>query len=175
MCRSHFYDANFAPEQAKSTEVGNRTLVFTIINITFAPLAFLAALSAISTEEVPQTFKQEVLSGLDVVYMVFIGLGLGTAGITILVALSYHWVWALGPEAYDQLLVLSDCQSCEGNHGKSTEIADGQERLLLGLMHDICEWSAIDDPYGDGANKLVSRCSIRKSATPREDTDESDP
>ena len=97
MCRSNFYDANSAPEQAKSAEVGNHTLlVFTIINIIFAPVAFLAAFSAISTEEVPQTFKQEGLSGLDVVYMFVVGLGLGTAGFIILVALSYQFVWTLG-------------------------------------------------------------------------------
>ena len=87
-------DANFAREQAKSAEVGNRTLlVFTIVTIIFAPMSFLAAFFAINTSEVPVNFKQEGLSGLDVVYRFVVGLGLGTAGFIIFVALTYQWVW----------------------------------------------------------------------------------
>jgi hypothetical protein len=58
-------------------------------------MSFLAAFFAIDTNGVPQKFKLEGSSGLDVVYKYVVGLGLGTAGFIIVVALYYQSVWAI--------------------------------------------------------------------------------
>lgn len=102
-------DANFAREQAKSAEVGNCTLlVFTIVTIIFAPMSFLAAFFAINTGEVSANFRQEGVSGLDFVYRFVVGLGLGTAGSIIFVALPYQWVWAKIVEKHKKRTEQSD-------------------------------------------------------------------
>ena len=65
-------------------------------------MSFLAAFFAINTEEVSAHFRQKGLSGLDFVYRFVVGLGRGTAGLIILVALSYQWVLAKIVELWEK-------------------------------------------------------------------------
>jgi ankyrin repeat protein len=117
-------DANFAREQAKSAEVGNRTLlVFTIVTIVFAPMSFLAAFFAIDIEAVPKNFKQERASGLDIVYWYVVGLGLGTSGFIIVVALCYQWVWAKIVEFWENHIRRTDSSKTDGV--RSAEVEQG--------------------------------------------------
>ena len=141
-------DANFAREQTKSAEVGNRTLlVFTIVTIIFAPMSFLAAFFAINTQEVPQNFKREGLSGLDVVYRFVVGLGLGTAGFIILVALSYQWVWAKIVELWEK-------------HTKLTEPLNKTSGGFEPTKTEQANKSASGDNAKSGSSSSISRLSL---------------